>query len=491
MKKTIISLFTLVMALFLVPLSSEAAQINFYDIDYLSPQEQAAIIKEKPSVSGKYEQYNLIYQKISAAATPNDNSNSGLSIGSKNDGMTAKPSSQSQLPKAGEFEHSNLLLYGSGFIVASLFIFYKRRKYSKLLLIIMIPAAISSSSMIALAAGEPLLPKENISISKDETKIIEPTLIEGYEYVGYYPDAEVVPPATESTVTVRYIDENSEEIHEAKTIHGTVGEGYDVSTEQFKLPIANYSLNENNLPNNSVGTFTKEAQTVTYEYQKEVVPEKGKVMIYYLDKNGVEIQPADTLSGEVDQPFHVEQKEISGYILEHTSGELDGVFSAEDQVVQLYYTDEAKINIHYIDKTSKQPLALNSLPFYAPYLKPDISDIDDYYYTSSYNGKTYEQGAIVPSDQLIVKVGTVYTLPKEIRFLITKPTGETMDYFFFPKPISPPGGGLIIEIDSYSNFLYFNEKPEYIPVNYTGTADQLEIDVTYEISYIGTAIPEP
>lgn len=141
MKKTIISLFILVTALFLVLLSSEAAQINFYDIDDLSPKEQASIIKEKPSVSEKYEQYNLIYQKISAAATPNDNSNSGLLIGTKNDGMTAKTSSQSQLPKA----------------------------------------------------GEPLLPKENISISKDETKIIEPTLIEGYDYVGYYPDAEVIP----------------------------------------------------------------------------------------------------------------------------------------------------------------------------------------------------------------------------------------------------------------------------------------------------------
>lgn len=489
MKKTIISLFILAMAIFLLPLSSDAAQLNFYDIDTLSPQEHAAIIKDRPSISLEHEQYNLIYQKVTDVSEIGKSSESGDQIEQKI--LNSKPTNQTKLPKAGELDQTRLLLYGSAFIAISVFVLYKRKKYSKLLLLIIIPTAIGTTSITALAKEESLIPTQNVSVSKDEIKAIDPVVIEGYQYVGYYPNFEMIPPSVESTVTILYLDENSNALHEAKTISGTVGEAYDVSTEQFRLPIADYTLNEDKLPNNSVGTFKKEPQTVIYEYKKEPAVENGKVTIQYLDLNGTEIQTPDILSGELGQAFHIEQKEIANYLFDHKSGELEGIFSKQEQVVQFYYTDEVKLTIHYLDKTSKQPLSLNSLPFYAPYLKPDVSDIDEYYYTNSYNGKTYEQGAVVPTDQLTVKVGTTYTLPKEIRFLITKPTGETMNSFQFPKPVSPVGGGLIMAIDSYSNFLYFHEKPEYIPVNYTGTADQLEIDVTYELAYIPTAIPEP
>lgn len=489
MKKTIVSLFLFATALFLLPLSSEAAQLNFYDIDTLSPQEQVTIIKDKPSINLEYEQYNLIYTKASKDSEVDKYLGSGNQLDQKT--LDSKSMNPAKLPKAGELNQTNLLLYGSVFIVISVFVLYKRKKYSKLLLLIIIPTAIGTTSITVLATGDSLIPAQNVPVSKDEIKVIEPVVIEGYLYVGYYPIVEVIPPSVESTVTILYVDGNSNELHEAKTIRGTVGEAYDVSTEQFRLPITDYTLNEDKLPNNSVGTFKKEPQTVIYEYKKEPTVENGKVTIQYLDLNGTEIKTADILSGEQGQAFRVEQKEIVNYLFDHKSGELEGVFSTQEQVIQLYYTDEVKLTIHYLDKTSKQPLSLNSLLFYAPHLKPDVSDIDEYYYTNSYNGKTYEQGAVVPTDQLTVKVGTTYTLPKEIRFLITKPTGETMNSFQFPKPVSPGGGSLIMAIDSYSNFLYFHEKPEYIPVNYTGTADQLEINVTYELAYIPRAIAEP
>lgn len=120
-----------------------------------------------------------------------------------------------------------------------------------------------------------------------------------------------------------------------------------------------------------------------------------------------------------------------------------------------------------------------------------MSNIDDYYYMSSNNGETYASGSIVTQDQLTVKVGTEYKLPKEIRFLITKPDGQTMNTFNFPKVVVMPDGGWIVAIDSYSNFLFFNERPEFIPENYEGITDRLEIDVTYEVTSIATAIPEP
>lgn len=485
MKKTIMSLFVLVLAVCLFPLSSEAAQINFYDIDNLNTQEQAAIVKEKPSINETYAQYNLVYQKVLETTDTNNSSQTQNMVAQK----PSKKRTQTTLPKAGESGQTSLLVYGMGVIVVSLFILYKRKKYRKLLLIILLPAALGTTSTTVLAANKPLLPAETIALSDNETKTIEPAKIDGYVYVGYYPESPVTPPTIQSMITVLYLDEAGKEIHEAKTITGTVGTEYDVSTDQFKLKIADYTLNETKLPGNAVGKFTKEAQTIIYEYQKIPVTTKGKVIVRYLDQTGNALQPEDVLSGEVDQAYHVDQKTIPNYLFKEHVGELDGTYTEAEQVVTLYYTDEVQINIHYVEKWTQKPLELSSLSLYAPYLKPEVSDIDDYYYTDNYSGKHFAQGAS-PADQLTVKAGTTYDLPKEIRFLITKPTGETMDTFNFPNPIRV-NETTYAAISSYTNFPYFIEKPEYIPSNHTGIADQLVIDVTYEMAYIPAVIADP
>lgn len=490
MKKTIVSMIVLATSVFLLPLSSEAAQLNFYDIDTLSSQEQEAIIKEKPSISSEYEQYTMVYQKDSAGTRTDEHTDLGGSFGQGNSGKALKSTTQSALPKAGELDHANLLLYGSGIIAISLFALYKRKKYSKLLLVILIPASLGTRSLTVLAAGESLIPTETISLSKGEVKSIEPNVIEGYTYVGYFPVGQTNPPKGDSTIIVRYVDGYNNELHGAQIITGTIGENYDASTEKYVLAIPGYTLNEAKLPVNATGMFEEKEQTVTYEYEKEADKE-GTVTIHYLNTDGVAIMPPDSLSGEIGQAFHVEKKEIPNFLFKHAEGEFDGVFSLGETTIKLYYTDEVKINIHYINKSTKEPLMLNSLNYYADYLRPDLSDIDDYYYTSSYNGKTYSSGSVVSSDQVTVKVGTEYILPKEIRFLITKPDGQTMDSFTFPKVIVTSDGGWIAGIDSYSNYLFFSERPEYIPENYKGTADQLEINVTYELTYITNAIPEP
>ncbi|MFD2307142.1 MucBP domain-containing protein [Enterococcus termitis] len=489
MKKIVVCFFILIVAFFFSPLTSEAAtQINFYDIVTLTSQEQAEIIKEKPTLSNQYAQYNLVYQKVTEETQPSSSENSIKPAVVTKQGTPTKPTRQSNLPKAGESSHLMWVLYGSGFIAVSLFILYKHKKYSKLLLIIIVPTAIGPSTVTALANGEALIPAESLSLSEGEVKMIEPNAIDGYVYVGYYPTAEILPPNTESKVNVIYVDENKKELHAPQTISGKIGEAYDASTEAYKLSISGYKLNEANLPANAVGVFKEQEQTIVYEYQKETT-QQGKVTVRYLNSSGEEIQASEQLNGELGESFQVTAKDIPGFLFEQASGALDGVFTSEELVINLYYTDEVTINIHYIDKWTKQPLTLTSITTYAEYLRPEINDIDDYYFTSTYNGQTYAQGVTVPSDQLTVKVGTNYTLPKEIRFLITKPTGETMNTLDFPNPIEELGW--TIAIDSYSNFLFFSEKPEYIPVNYTGVADQISIDVTYEVTYIPTVIPEP
>lgn len=485
MKKIFASLAILVMGLFLSPITSEAAtQLNFYDVATLSSQEQEEIIKEKPRVDTAYAEYNLIYQKNDALSQADSNVTTGIN----NQAAVKKTTNSANLPEAGEDGQVRLLLFGSSLILISAFIFYKRKKYANILLIALLPTALGTFRTTALAVGDPLLPSETISLPDGEERIIEPTVISGYSYIGYYPTNKIPPITAESKVHVLYVDEHNNELHPAQTITGIVGDSYDASTEQYQLSIPGYTLNESTFPANALGIFGEQEQSVVYEYLKNT-DNQGQVTVQYLDQNGAEIQSADLFAGEIGQSFQIETKDIPGFLFDHTSDTLSGIFTTNETIIKLYYTDEVSINIHYVAKETQQPLTLTSISAYADYLRPDISDIDSYYYTSSYNGKTYSQDETVTSDQLTVKVGTTYTLPKEIRFLITKPDGETLNTLNFPKPIIDLGW--ITAVDSYSNFLYFQEKPEYIPVNYTGTADQLSIDVTYEVTYIPTIIPEP
>ncbi|MBO1104229.1 BspA family leucine-rich repeat surface protein, partial [Enterococcus faecalis] len=69
-------------------------------------------------------------------------------------------------------------------------------------------------------------------------------------------------------VTVKYVfEETGKEIVSSKTIEGEVGESYDATTPEYKLNIDGYVLDENRLPDNAKGTFSKEATEVVYYYK--------------------------------------------------------------------------------------------------------------------------------------------------------------------------------------------------------------------------------
>ncbi|MBO1104236.1 BspA family leucine-rich repeat surface protein [Enterococcus faecalis] len=87
---------------------------------------------------------------------------------------------------------------------------------------------------------------------------VVPDLI-GTKYLAQWSDA---------SVKVKYVFEDTEkEIHEAKEILGNIGEAYDATTEEFKLNIDGYVLDESRLPENATGTFTKEPQEIVYYYK--------------------------------------------------------------------------------------------------------------------------------------------------------------------------------------------------------------------------------
>ncbi|WP_207695027.1 hypothetical protein DOK67_0002655 [Enterococcus sp. DIV0212c] len=77
-------------------------------------------------------------------------------------------------------------------------------------------------------------------------------------------------PTKGQDVTVNYVDETGKAIHDSQLISGILGEKYDASSEQYKLIIDNYELDEDKLPRNLTGIISEQAQNVTYVYKQKL-----------------------------------------------------------------------------------------------------------------------------------------------------------------------------------------------------------------------------
>ncbi|MFS0956017.1 MucBP domain-containing protein [Enterococcus casseliflavus] len=173
----------------------------------------------------------------------------------------------------------------------------------------------------------------------------------------------IVDPEHVGEVTVRYLDTQGQEIHETKTLSGTIGASYDASTDEYKLSIDGYTLDESQLPENSKGVFSDTAQTITYIYTKNPVP-AADVTIEYVDLEGKEIHSSQTISGNVDDSFDVSTDQyklsIDGYTLDESQlpENSKGVFGETAQTVTYIYTENpipaADVTIEYVDLEGKE-----------------------------------------------------------------------------------------------------------------------------------------
>jgi LPXTG-motif cell wall-anchored protein len=168
----------------------------------------------------------------------------------------------------------------------------------------------------------------------------------------------IVDPEKVGEVTVRYLDTQRQEIHETKTLSGTIGASYDASTDEYKLSIDGYTLDESQLPENSKGVFSETAQTITYIYTKNPIP-AADVTVEYVDTEGNEIHASQTISGNVGDSYDAStekyQVTIDGYTLDESRlpENLKGVFGETAQTVTYIYTENpipaADVTIEYVD----------------------------------------------------------------------------------------------------------------------------------------------
>ncbi|MBZ3640171.1 MucBP domain-containing protein [Enterococcus casseliflavus] len=173
----------------------------------------------------------------------------------------------------------------------------------------------------------------------------------------------IVDPEQVGEVTVRYLDNQGQEIHETKTLSGTIGSSYDASTDEYKLSIDGYTLDESQLPENSKGVFSETAQTITYIYTKNPIP-AADVTVEYVDTEGNEIHASQTISGNVGDSYDASTDQyklsIDGYTLDESQlpKNSKGVFSETAQTITYIYTKNlipaADVTIEYVDREGNE-----------------------------------------------------------------------------------------------------------------------------------------
>ena len=173
----------------------------------------------------------------------------------------------------------------------------------------------------------------------------------------------IVDSASLGEVTVKYVDTAGNEIHQAQTLTGTVGEAYDAESANYQLTIDGYTLDTTQLPDNMTGIFSDTAQTVTYTYTKNPIP-AADVTVEYIDNEGKEIHKSQTLSGNIGEKYDAStpdyQLPIDGYTLDTTQlpDNMTGVFSDTAQTVTYTYTKNpipaADVTIEYVDSEGKE-----------------------------------------------------------------------------------------------------------------------------------------
>ena len=160
-----------------------------------------------------------------------------------------------------------------------------------------------------------------------------------YEYVSSWNEVQVSQPTRKGTVTVKYVDEDGNDLTSPITLTGNVGDSYTTSKKTF----SGYTLSST--PTNATGKYTASDITVTYKYTKDEEPiEEGKVIVKYIDEEtNEEIASRTTLTGNVGESYEASAKEIDGYTLSFIPSNATGVYKSSNITVTYEYSKDNEV----------------------------------------------------------------------------------------------------------------------------------------------------
>ncbi|EPT0384329.1 MucBP domain-containing protein [Listeria monocytogenes] len=143
-------------------------------------------------------------------------------------------------------------------------------------------------------------------------------------------------------VTVKYIDEDGNELATPDTLNGKIDAPYQATAKSLSGWVVKTT------PANANGVFTDTNQTVTYVYEKA---DGAPVTIKYLDSDGNELATPDTLNGKIDAPYQATAKSLSGWVVKTTPANANGAFTDTNQTVTYVYekADGAPVTVKYVD----------------------------------------------------------------------------------------------------------------------------------------------
>lgn len=139
-------------------------------------------------------------------------------------------------------------------------------------------------------------------------------------------------------VTVKYVDENDNEITTSDTLTGKLDDPYQAKAKD----IAGFTLDKSKLPANASGVFEKDAQTVTYVYQ--AVPATIKAhdsTIYVGDKWSAE-DNFDSAVNSVGAAVSFDDVEVEGTVDTTKAGVYPVTYSFAGESVTINVTVKAK-----------------------------------------------------------------------------------------------------------------------------------------------------
>ena len=160
---------------------------------------------------------------------------------------------------------------------------------------------------------------------------------------------------TPGMVEVKYVDKyENKEISDSLEKEGVVGESFDISEDVKEIP--GYTLIEE--PEIKQGEYQKEKQVYTYYYAKNT-----EVTVKYLRKdndednsNNEKLSEEEVISGYQGLEYNAEdkKKQILGYTLIETSGNINGTMEREGTEVIYYYAKNTEVTIKYLEKGNEQ-----------------------------------------------------------------------------------------------------------------------------------------
>ncbi|MBC2090650.1 MucBP domain-containing protein [Listeria welshimeri] len=147
--------------------------------------------------------------------------------------------------------------------------------------------------------GNTVAPTETLKGDVGETYTTVQKDVEGYDFKEvqgntsgeFTNESQVVTyiytqiPVPAANLTIEYLDENGNQIHEPKIISGNVGDPYDVTGDLDELQIEGYTIDTTKLPANATGVLSNEPIQVIYIYNKNPLADVT-ITVKFVDYQG-------------------------------------------------------------------------------------------------------------------------------------------------------------------------------------------------------------